>query len=814
MSDYPLWKDFRHGARVLARNRGFASMALATLALGIGAATAIFSFVDAVLLRPVPYSTADRIVRVLETRPSGETAWVSTPDFLDWQSESTAFEQLAAQQLGLVTLAGPEPVAVRAARVSANFFDVFGVQAALGRTFVAGEDRSGGERVAVLSYSLWQSRFGGDPSIVSRSIVLDGTPFVVVGVLGPKSGFDRGATQIWQPLVLQPATQTRGYRWLSATFGLLAPGVSLEQARSQLTAIAARLAAAYPDTNADSSVAVDSYADAMVGADLATALWALLAAVGGLLLICCANVASLVLARAMARDSEIAIRASLGATRGRIVQQLVCENLALATGGSILGLALAWAAVVAFGRLLPAGTLPSESVVSVDWRVIAFAAATTVITAVLFGLAPVVRAGSRALRTGGRGATRSRNARRWLDGVVVAEVMLAVVLLSSAALLMRSFLDLTGVDKGFDARNVLTMRLPVPGFPPGSRYSTPAEFTEYVRRIQAAVEALPGVRAAALSNALPLVDCCMNGLSLEVEGRATGDRASRGGGYYKVVTASYLRTLGLTIARGRFLEDGDNAAGRRVAVINERLAARYFPNEDPLGKRLLNPEILPGRTDRGADVAWEIVGVVHDEKITSLADDTSAVLYVSYEQGPVYFMNLAVSGVADAASLEPAVRRALLAVSAEQAVLDVRTMERIESASVGSHRLRTALLAVFSLVALVLASVGIFGVLAYSVAQRSQELGIRAALGASRAKLVRGVLRQGLALTAVGLALGLGAAYGVAPLLQPLLYRTSPHDGALLAAVAGIFLAVGIGASAAPAYRAARFDPNRVLRGE
>ncbi|HET8698529.1 MAG TPA: ABC transporter permease, partial [Gammaproteobacteria bacterium] len=431
---------------MLARNRGFAAMALVTLAIGIGAATAMFGFVDAVLLRPLPYTTADRIVRVLETRPSGETAWVSTPDFLDWQAQSTSFAELAAQQTGVVTLAGTEPVPLRVLRVTANFFDVFGVKAALGRTFVPGEDRPGNDRVVVLSHALWQTQFGADPAILNRAIVLDSAPFVVVGVLGPDSGLERGAAQLWHPLALQPATQTRGYRWLSSTFGLLAPGVSPELGRAELAAIGARLASDYPDTNRGWGVAVAAYADAIVGANLKTALLVLLAAVGGLLLICCANVASLVLARAVARDTEVAVRMSLGATPGRIAWQLLCENLVLAAAGSLLGLALAWAAIEAFRRLIPPGTLPSEAVVGLDWRVAAFAAAAAVITAVLFGLAPIARtARTGALRGGRRGASADRRARRWLDVVVVAEVTVSMVLLSSAALLVRSFVGLTAV---------------------------------------------------------------------------------------------------------------------------------------------------------------------------------------------------------------------------------------------------------------------------------------------------------------------------------------------------------------------------------
>lgn len=817
-SESAILNDIRHGSRALARNPGFSLVALAVLTIGIGASTAIFSFVDAVLLKPLPYESADRIVRVLETRPAGGTSWISTPNYLDWRSGNSVFEELAAQQQGLATLTSTdEPVALRVTRVSANFFEVFGVKPALGRTFAAGEDAAGHEGVVVLSHQLWQEQFDGDADVVGRTIRLDDSPYTVVGVLAPDDAFNRSGTQIWHTLPLDPGA-SRDYRWLNSAFGLLRPGASIEQARTEMATITARLSAAYPDSNRGWGAAVDLYADAIVGNGMRISLLALLAAVGGLLLICCANLANLVLARAVGRDREGAIRTALGATPIRIARQFLAENLVLALFGTLLGIGAAWVGVRWFSRLATPGTFPSETVISLDTRILAFTVTVSAITSLTFALAPIVRyrksAPASNMRETGRSTTASRRTRRFLDGLVVAEIAISVLLMWCSTLLIRNFVDLTNVDTGFDGRNALTMRLPVPGFPPGSNYDSPAEFKAYLNQIVESARAIPGVRDVAITSALPLTDCCLYRLNLRIEGRPARDRADRSDGFYKVVTPSYFSALGVELEKGRLLTEQDTADGRRVVVVNERLADRYFPGDDPVGRHIFNPEIIPGKTERGPELEWEIVGVVRNEKIMALDDDTSAVVYTTYAQGPVYFTYLIVAGDVPVASLRQEVRRTLHETNPGQVVLDVRTMEEIQSASIGSNRFQTVLLGVFSVAALSLAALGIFGLLAYTVAQRRREIGIRAALGASPANLLRLVLRKGMGLTLFGLVLGLVAAYAVSPSLSPLLYEIHPRDPYLLASVASLFLLIAGGACAAPAIRAAGVPPNTVLRGE
>jgi putative ABC transport system permease protein len=812
-------QDLRLGLRSLRRARASTLTIVATLALGIGASAAIFSFVDAVLLKPLPYEHAERIVRILERPPAGGTSWFSTPDYLDWRAASTVFEDVAAQQQGTATITGgAEPVPLRVLRVTASYFDVFGARAALGRTFVAGEDAPGNERVVVLSHALWQARFGGATDVVGKSVELDGVAHTVVGVLPERSAFGRTGVEIWQPLAFRPANLVRGYRWVNAAYARLAPGVTLDEARAQMDAIAARLAADYPDTNRGWGVAVDRYADAIVGARLATSLLALAGAVGGLLLICCANLASLALARAVARTGEVAVRAALGAGRWRLARQFLLENLAIAAVGGAAGTALAYAGVAWLKSSLPVGALPSEARVALDSRALAFALVLTVGTATLLGLVSMLRTRgadvASAIREGGRGTTSGRARRRLFEALIVGEIALATLLLAGSAVLARSFVGLLELDPGFDGNNVLTMALPAPGFPPGSRYASPDEFKAHVREIEAAIAALPGVRAVALTNALPLTDCCLYGLNMEIEGHPVADGASRGTGSFKVVTPSYFRALGLTLRRGRFLDEHDVAGATPAVVINERLAARYFGDEDPVGRHIVNPAIVPGKTERGADVSWEVVGVVANEKIGALDDDASAVLYATYEQSPAYFTNLMVRADVEAATLERSVRAAIAAVDPGQGIRDVRTLERIKSVSLVAERFQTLLSTLFAVVAVALAAAGIYGVLSYFVAQRSHELGVRAALGASAARLLQLVVRRAAALTLLGLAAGLGAAVAALPLLRSIVYHVDARDPFLLGAAAGILLLVALAACIAPALRAARVDPMSVLRGD
>jgi putative ABC transport system permease protein len=812
-------QDFRRALRMLGRNPGFACITTLTLAIGIGATTTIFSFVDAVLLRPLPYEHADRIVRILERRPTGATSWFSTLAYLDWKAHSTGLERMAAYQLGLATLTGyGDPIPLRVGRVTADYFNVFGVRAFIGRTFAEGDDTPGRHQVVVLSHALWSSRFGGDPHVIGRPITLDNQAYVVVGVLPAGSAFDRGTAQIWYPLAFLPMNMNWDYRWLNASFAVLKPGVSIEQARSELHAIADRIAGENPNSHKGWSIAIERYGDSIVGPQTRTSLLALMAAVAGLLLICCSNLASLMLVRAVSKEGEVAVRASLGASRVRLLQQLGIEYFVLTVGGAAFGVGVAAAALAWLNSVLPPGTFPSEADVRINSRVLTFALALALVSGFVFALAPAMRACSRSLlgsmQDTRRGSTIRPARRRLLDALVVGEVAVAFVLLCGSALLIRSFAALITVDTGFATSRIVTMGLPVAGFPPGSGYATPAEFTTYLNELVRSVDAIPGVHRAAVTNALPLTDCCLYGLSMQVANRPVRDRANRGGGFFKVVTPSYFETLGLTLRRGRFLDERDVAGGVPAIVINERLAARDFPGEDPIGKHILNPRIIPGRTERGADLSWEIVGVVANEKIGTLNDDTSAVVYASYEQSPVYFANLAIRTDLGPEAAARAVRQTLQRLSPSQAIMDVRTLEQIMATSTASGRLQTALMTMFSGVALLLAAIGMYGVLAYSVALRVREIGIRAALGASSSALLRVVLAEGVSVTMLGLAIGVIAAMLLTPLLSSVLYRVEPHDPYLMTGAVAILVPVSMLACAIPARRAARIDPIVALRVE
>jgi putative ABC transport system permease protein len=817
----PLWQDVRYGCRALARSPAFSIVAVAVLAIGIASATTIFSFVDAVLLKPLPYESGDRIVRILERNPNGATSWFSAPAYLDWRANNTVFEQMGAVQQGVDTLIGArETVALRVGRVTTDYFKVFGVRAALGRTFVDGEDAPGKEHVAVLSDALWRTQFGADPRIVGSTIRLDTGPCVVIGVMPADNTsdttFDRGSAQFWRPLAFTPLYLIRDYRPINAAFARLKPGVSLEQARARMDAIGKQIAADYPNSSRGWGIAVEPYADVIVGSPLRTALLALLAAVGGLVLICSSNLASLVLMRTVSRGPELAVRAALGASRARVIQQLLIEHAILTTAGSVVGVACAYASIRWLTLNLPSRLLPGETTVRLDARVLGFALVVSSVTAILFGVVPALRSGSLSLAgaMGTRSGTPAAPRRRLLDALVVAEVAVAFVLLCGSALLIRSFVGLITVQTGFVSTNVLTMALPIPGFPPGSGYTSPDQYTAYLRAIEATVTAIPGVQGAALTNSLPLTNCCMYPLDMQVANRPVLDRANRNGGFQKVVTPGYFAALGLTLRQGRFLDARDTASTIPAMVVNERLARRYFPNADAIGQHLLVPRRIPGKTGRGPDVSWEIVGVVANEKIGALNDDDSEIGYTSYEQGPVFFANLVVRTTLDPAAVEPAVRQALFALNKEQGVSDVRTLEQRKSASAVNGRLQAAVMSTFSIVAVGLAAVGIYGVLAYSIALRRREIGIRAALGASSSRLLRSVLGRGLGATGLGVAIGLAGALAVAPLLNAALYNVRPRDPWLMMLAATVLVLVALIASAVPARRAASIDPAIVLRGE
>ena len=808
-----LLQDIRYALRTLAHSPGFTLVALLTLAFGIGANTAIYSFVDAVLLKPLPYADADRIVRVLEKPPGFLRNGISTLNFLDWQRDNTVFDFMAGQSGASMTLSGQtEPELLRCGVVSAHFFDIFRIKAAIGRTFVAGEDQLGHDHVVLLSNILWQNRFGGDASIVNRTILLDGQPYTVIGILPPGSAFDRAFNQIWRPLAFEPSNMTRNFHWFGA-LARLKQGVSLQQAQREMDVIGARIARDFPDSNKGWGVIVERYSDVIIGPEMRTQLYVLLAATAMVLLIGCANLANLALARGIAREREVAIRSSLGAGRFRLIRQFLTENVLLSVCGGALGIAIGDGTMKYLKLLLPPNSFPREVNITLDSRVLLFALAISVFTGLLFGMAPALQVTTpelaNSMKEGGRGATSGASRRYLRDALVVAEVSLAFMLLVGSGLMIRSFFRLMNVDTGFDSTNALSMSLPLSD----KRYPDPAQLNTYLHELQTAVEAVPGVRETALTCAPPLQGACY-GMPMQVAGRPIVDRANRKGGFYKVVSPSYFHALGIKLLKGRALSDHDLKGSPPAIVINNRLAQRDFPDQDPLGQRILIQEIVPGKTQLGSEIAWEIVGVISDEKVNGLNDESSAGVYVSNQQSPVYFMNLIVRGNLDALTLQNSITQAIHGVNKDQAISDVQTLEKIKTDTAVSTRLEAALLFVFATVALLLAALGIYGVISYSVAQRTHELGIRAALGASAGTLLQLILYRGLALSLAGVAIGLGGSLALTRAFATLLYGVGARDPATMWAVGATLSAVALTASYVPARRATKVDPMVALRYE
>jgi putative ABC transport system permease protein len=808
-----LRQDLRYGVRTLRKNPGFATVSVLTLAIGIGANTAIFSFVNGVLLKPLPYGEPERIVQVLEKPPGGGRNGISTLNYLDWQKNNTVFEYMAAQTGGSVTLTGvSEPVQLRGSRVSPHYFDIFGIQATLGRTFAADEDQLGKARVAILSHALWVSQFGADPSVIGHSITLDGIPHTVIGVLPAGGAFDRAFSQIWRPLAFEPQNMTRNFHWFGA-FAKLKRGVTLKQASAQMDAIGARIAQDYPDSNKGWGVTIDPFAETVVGTQLRQSLYVLLTAVGMVLLIGCANLANLTLARGAAREREVAIRASVGAGRWRLVRQFLTENVLLSTCGGVLGLGLGFALKTGLELALPPFSLPREADVAIDARVLLFTLTLAILTGMIFGLAPALQATrpnlAGCMKEGGRGA--SSGGRHQVRGaLVVTEVALAFLLLTGAGLLIRSFFQMQQVDTGFDSTNVLTAGLPIPD----KRFPNPEQLNAYLRQVVSQVEALPGVRDVALTSALPMQGWGY-GMPFQRADKPMVDRANRKGCFFKMVSPSYFRALGMKLRRGRPLGDHDTKGAPPVTVINETMVRLYFKDEDPIGKRILVQEIVPGKTQLGPEIAWEVVGVVADEKVSNVdSRGDNPGMYISNEQSPVYFQALVVRAAMDPSGLRKALSKAVHEINKDQTLTEVKTLDQIKAESMATNRLRSLLLTVFASIAVLLAAIGIYGVISYSVEQRTREIGIRAALGASRGDLLRLILRGGMLMAGVGLVLGLGGAFGLTRLLANLLFGVGERDPMTIIAVSGTLTCVALLACYIPARRATRVDPMVALRYE
>ncbi len=795
-----MMNDLRYTFRTLIKTPGFTAVAILTLALGIGANTAIFSVVNAVLLRPLPYQEPGQLIRLWQSRrlPPAPHGPVSPPAFADWRRENHSFERLAAFCGGHANLTGDaEPARLESLRVSADFFAALRVTPQFGRAFLPGEDRAGAGRVAVLSDALWRRRFAADPKAVGRTLTLDNESYAVVGVLPAQFRF-AGDAQVFLPLTFNgDEGANRGAHFLSVV-GRLKPGVSLAQASTELTALAGRLGQEYAEDK-DWSVALLPMQEEVVGA-MRTPLFILLGAVAFVLLIACANVANLLLTKASARQKEIAIRAALGANRTRIIRQLLVESVTLSLGGGVLGWLFAYWGLDLL-RYVAADHLPRAQEVGLDARVLGFTLLVSALTGIVFGLAPAWQAArldmNERLKEGGRGAaSERRNHTRGL--LVISEVALSLVLLIGAGLLLKSLASLRAVDPGFRPGNVLTLQLSLPE----TRYARNEQRGAFVAEAVRRLEALPGVRAAGAASSLPLSGG-MNSYSFEIEGGGApaGEHLSA---EQDSVTPNYFAALGMTLVRGRLFTAQDRASAQPVVVINETVARRFFPNQDPLGRR-----ITIAGPDPGA-----IVGIVRDVKQYALDRESPPHIYSPQSQKPDTDVTLFVRADGPPMNLASAARAAILGVDHDQPVSEVQPLERVLNDSVAQRRLTLWLLGAFALVALLLAAVGIYGVVAYSVARRTPEIGIRLALGAQRSDVLAMVFKQGMALTLIGIALGLAGAFALTRFLSTLLFGVAAADPATFALVSLALAVVASLACLIPARRATKVDPLAALRRE
>jgi len=802
-------QDVRYAIRSLRKNPSFAAIAILTLALGIGANTTIFSVVNGVLLKPLPYPNPGRLITLWETHPVwGRFLSVAPANFYDWREQNRSFDKMAALNAypDYILTGTGEPHRLTGADVTADFFPLLGVKMALGRGFQAAEDHA-----VVLSYSTWERYFGARPEIVGTQVRLNDQSFTVVGVLPrdfslvskPSDFQARGQFDVWTNLGLNspPEAWLRGTHPLNV-FGRLKPGVPLQQAQADLDRIAANLRHLYPDDNKDKGIVAIPMEEHAV-ANVRTALFTLLAAVAMVLLIACANIANLLLTRAAARQKEMALRAALGASRRRLAQQLLTESAVLASVGALLGLALTLWSVPALVRHLPAD-LPRASGISVDGPVLAFTTLIALATGILFGLVPLVQ--SRDVRLNARGVSSGQS--RLRSALIVGQVSLALVLLAGAGLMTRSLRALLQVSPGFRTGNILTARLSLPRrYANGYKFGTGAhrQISVFQRALADRVRAIPGVESLGFTSHLPLAGT-NNDWSFFIEGRPPKPPGVFDSTDYRPVTAGYFETIGIPIKSGRSFEARDDEDHALVVIVNEAMARQFWPGENPVGQRL-----------KFGDENWRtIVGIAGDVHHEGLAIAPVPEMYIPWGQVPNVEVRpiLVVRSLIDPASLTSAVRKAVAEVDRGVPMDHVATMQQIVSGSVSESRFRTTAIALFALLALFVASIGLYGVMSYLVSQRTREFGIRMAVGATRGAVLRQVLQQGAKLAAIGVAIGLAAAALFGRLIASLLYRVKPLDAPTLVGVSILLAAVALLASYIPARRAANADPMDSLRYE
>jgi len=804
-----LWQDLRYAFRMLAKKPGFTLVAIFTLALSIGANTAIFTVVDAALLRGLPYQSPERLYHLWERRPQADFPQreFSYPDYQDYQ-QNHIFTALAAYTGGggIITGRG-EPERVFAPSASANFFTMLGVEPLIGRTFQPGEDRPGAERTTVLTYGLWQRMFGGDPAVIGQALTINDNSHTVIGVLPASFQFAFRPAELWLPYQPTEAQLTRRFMHGTNVIGRLEPGASVAQAQSEITAIAARIEREHNQSHAGTGVTLVPLQEQVVG-QVRPILLVLLGAVGFVLLIACANLASLLLTRSIARQKEIAIRAALGAQARRLIRQLLTESVMLALAGGAAGLLIASWGVDALVAALPEtqlNSLPFLRSLRIDPGILAFGFGLSLLTGVVFGLVPALQSSKvdliAALKEGGRTATGATR-QRLRGALVVTEIALAVVLLVGAGLMMKSLLRLLQVDVGFNPQNVLTMTIALPA----SKYNEENRRISFHDQLKERITALPGVGSASTVNILPLVGG--NTTRFIVEGDPVPPPGQEIEANFRVTGADYFQTLGIPLIAGRFFDERDKADAPGVVAISKTVADRVFAGRDPVGQRLsyasVNaPPVL-------------IVGVVGDVKITGLDDAIKPVLYYSYLQSPSMTTNLVVRTSADPATLVNVIRDECRTLEPDVALFNVRTIEEMinDAPAAFMRRFPAFLIGIFAAVALLLATIGIYGVVSYSVSQQTHDIGVRMALGARAGDILKMVLKQGLTLALLGLAIGVLAALALTQLLRSLLFEVQTSDPAILLFVAGLLVCVALVACYLPARRATKVDPMIALRYE
>jgi putative ABC transport system permease protein len=806
-------KDVRFGLRMLLRQPLFTLAAVLTLALGIGANTAIFSVVNGVLLRPLPYTDPERLVAVWSTgegeREEGDSSYLN---FTDWREQTRSFEGMAAYRSWYYTLTGMgDPRRVVVARVTAGFFPLLGVSPFAGRTFLPEEERPNSERVAVISYEFWQRDFGGDRAALGRQLTLNTQPYTIVGILprGFRPPLEDEGEEVYTTVADEKSDLAERGAFVMTVLGRLKPGVTLEQAQGDIGRVAGDLARQYPDVNAKTTAYVVGLHEQQVG-KIQTALWILFGAVGLVLLIACSNVANLLLARAAARQKEMAIRTALGAGRWRIVRQLLTESLLLAALAGVAGVLLALWGVDTLVALGPE-SLPRLGEVHADASVFGFALLLSTLTGVLFGLAPALKASrpelEETLREGGRGSTAGRNRQRLRGLLIVSETALALVLLVCAGLLVKSFVRLVQVDPGFKPENVMTLSVSLTV----EKYKDPTRRVAFVEQSLERVRAVPGVSQAAFTARLPFSNSDALG-NFEIVGRpAPRNSSEKPLSNMRTITPDYFRVMGIPLRAGRYFNSQDRKGGTGAAIVNESLARRYWPDKNPVGQHIRGVGI---NLNGDEPPEWEIVGVVGDVHHTGLDKKPEPALYFPYEQNTWSSGTFVVRTTVEPSTLAAALRREVMSVDKDQPVVDVQPLTEMISESVAQPRFYMILLGAFSAVGLVLALIGIYGVVSYAVTERTHEMGIRLALGATPADVLRLMIRHGMFFALAGIAIGIAGAFAATRYMSALLFGVAATDSLVFAGVPVLLAAVALAACYVPARRATKVDPMVALRYE